>query len=514
MLIRYKTVTSPQYIFWINALIILFKIKNRRFFKLTSIFILLTSLLIILESHGKDIINHDQSAVTTFNHDNIRFWLTDADEAILFKQQTSKVTKGRIKNAKDIVITPDNILQEMDGFGFTLNGGSALHLYNMSPAKRKALLIELFDYQENHIGVSYLRISIGSSDLDEKVFSYNDLSPGQTDVEMQHFSIEEDRKYLIPVLKEILSINPKIKILASPWSAPKWMKTNNHTVGGSLKQQYYPAYATYFVRYIQAMKQEGIPIDAITIQNEPLHDGNNPSMLMLAHEQAEFIKNNLGPAFKQAGIDTKIIIYDHNADKPNHPISVLDDDEANPYIDGSAFHLYAGDINALTSVHKTHPDKNIYFTEQWVSASGDFWEDFKWHIRELVIGAPRNWSKTVLEWNLAADKHQRPHTSGGCNKCLGALTISGDEVMRNPAYYTIAHIGKFVRPASRRIASTTSKALPNVAFKTTDNQVVIIVLNDNHSTLPFNIVIGSQSFHSSLSAGSVGTYVVPLGEHF
>ena len=131
-----------------------------------------------------------------------------------------------------------------------------------------------------------------------------------------------------------------------------------------------------------------------------------------------------------------------------------------------------------------------------------------------MIGAPRNWSKTVLEWNLAADKHQRPHTSGGCNKCLGALTISGDEVMRNPAYYTIAHIGKFVRPASRRIASTTSKALPNVAFKTTDNQVVIIVLNDSHSALSFNIVIGSQSFHSSLSAGSVGTYVVPSGEHF
>jgi glucosylceramidase len=442
-----------------------------------------------------------------FDTQQFAFWLTDAKQNIKFKPQTQGLVQGRLMNAVDIVVNPTVMMQEMDGFGFTLNGGSALHLHNMSVAKRKQLLTELFDYQQNSIGVSYLRLSIGASDLDEKVFSYNELATGKTDVAMQNFTLEQDRKYLIPMLHEILKINPEIKIIASPWSPPLWMKSNNRSVGGRLKAEYFDAYAAYFVNYIQEMAKEGITIDAITVQNEPLHAGNNPSLLMTAAEQAKFIKGSLGPAFQVAKLSTKIIIYDHNADRPDYPIDVLNDPAAKQYIDGSAFHLYAGDISALSEVRNAYPDKNIYFTEQWVSASGDFWGDFKWHMRELLIGAPRNWSKTVLEWNLAADEKQQPYTPGGCVKCLGALTITGDEVKRNQAYYIIAHAAKFVRPGSRRIESSTTDSFPNVAFKTQDGHIVIIVLNNSHRTGSFNIVVGDKSIHSTLSSGSAGTYV-------
>ncbi|NQT27862.1 glucosylceramidase [candidate division KSB1 bacterium] len=443
------------------------------------------------------------------------FWLSDPTLNMKFVEQYTGIETGRVDDYQSITVDPGVAYQKMDGFGFALTGGSALHIHNMSAANRNNLLSELFNYMDaepmvslqSNIGISYLRVSIGASDLDEYVFSYDDLPTGQTDVNMEQFTLEEDRKHVIPVLLEILQINPDIKIMASPWSPPVWMKTNRNSVGGSLKPEYYDAYAKYFVKYIQEMANEGITIDAITIQNEPLHPGNNPSLLMHADEQAAFIKNSLGPAFKNAGLQTKIIIYDHNADRPDYPIAILDDPEANPYVDGSAFHLYGGDINDLSSVHDAHPDKNLYFTEQWIGAPGNFAGDLKWHVRQLIIGASRNWCKTVIEWNLAANENQDPHTPGGCTQCLGAVTISGDMITRNPAYYIIAHASKFVRPGSLRISSTTTEDLPNVAFKTPDDRVVVIVLNNGNSEESFNILIDDKAINSSLSAGAVGTYV-------
>jgi glucosylceramidase len=261
------------------------------------------------------------------------------------------------------------------------------------------------------------------------------------------------------------------------------------------------------VKYVQEMQKEGITIDAITVQNEPLHPGNNPSLLMLAEEQASFIKQSLGPAFMNSGIKTKIIIYDHNADRPDYPISILNDPEAKKYIDGSAFHLYGGVIENVSQVHEAHPDKNLYFTEQWIGAPGNFGGDFKWHTKHLIIGASRNWCKTVLEWNLAADPNQKPHTPGGCDRCLGAVTIDGDLVTRNPAYYIVAHASKFVRPGSVRIDSNIPEGLPNVAFTTHEGKIVVIVLNDSESEKTFNIKIGNKAISTSLTSSSVGTYI-------
>jgi glucosylceramidase len=253
------------------------------------------------------------------------------------------------------------------------------------------------------------------------------------------------------------------------------------------------------------MKAQGIRIDAITPQNEPLNPYNNPSMLMTATEQTDFIKNNLGPAFKTANLDTKIIIYDHNCDVPNYPLTVLSDPEAKKYIDGSAFHLYSGDISALTLVHENYPEKNVYFTEQWVGGPSNFGNDLNWHVKTLIIGATRNWSKNVIEWNLASDPSYQPHTPGGCNTCLGALTI-GANITRNVSYYIIAHAAKFVKTGSVRIASNIAGSLQNVAFKTPEGKKVLIVLNDSNSSQTFNIQFNGKIVTSTLLGGSVGTY--------
>lgn len=436
-------------------------------------------------------------------------WLTTLDEKALLQKNELELSQTSDAQADaTISVDPSQTFQVMDGFGYTLTGGSAMHMSRMSDAARKDLIQELFGTAEDELGVSYLRLSIGASDLDEAPFSYNDLAEGETDEQLENFDLGYDKLYLIPVLKEILEVAPDIKIMGSPWSPPVWMKDNNDTRGGSLKEEAYPVYANYFVKYIEAMANEGISIDAVTIQNEPLHPGNNPSLLMLAEDQAEFIKNHLGPTFEENGIKTKIIIYDHNADRPDYPISILDDPEAAQYIDGSAFHLYGGQIDALSEVHEAHPDKHLYFTEQWVGAPGDFANEMSWHTENLLIGATRNWAKNVLEWNLAADEDQQPHTDrGGCDRCLGAITITGDKVAREPAYYIIGQASKFVRPGSVRVASNELENVPNVAFRTPDGKTVVIVQNKADEEKSISIELGDRQASFNFPAGSVGTFV-------
>ena len=397
----------------------------------------------------------------------------------------------------------------MDGFGFTLSQGSASHLLAMSDSARKSVLQELFGTGEKDIRISYLRLAVAASDLNAFPFSYNDLKdPRATDPTLSQFSLSYDTLDVLPILKQILEVNPQIKLMASPWSPPTWMKDNRDTRGGSLLPEFEANYAQYLVKYIQEMAKRGFIIDALTIQNEPLHPGNNPSLLMLADQQARFIGQHLGPAFRQAGIQTKIVIYDHNADRPDYPISVLSDPIANPFIDGSAFHLYGGQIEALSEVHRAFPEKHLYFTEQWVGAPGNLEGDIAWHVKNLLIGAPRNWAKTVLEWNLSSNPELTPHTNrGGCDRCLGAITLDGDAVTRNPAYYVIAHASKFVDAGSYRIGSTLPEGLPNVAFLRADGKQVLIVQNESKATKQFEIRSGNQHFKAVLPAGATGTWL-------
>jgi len=439
----------------------------------------------------------------------VELWLTSPEGTARFEKQAFDLSFSKMTPIEPTIeVDERRTFQTIDGFGFCLTGGSAQHLSRMSPAPRSALLAELFSTKGSGIGTSYLRVSIGASDLNDHVFSYDDLPAGQTDPELASFSLEPDRAEMIPMLKEILAVNPTVKILGSPWSPPIWMKTNHDTVGGRLDPKFYPAYANYFVKYILAMRADGIRIDAITVQNEPLHPGNNPSLLMLAPEQAEFIKHFLGPSLRAARLSTKIILYDHNADRPDYPISVLNDPEARRFVDGSAFHLYRGPIEALSKVHDAYPDKNLYFTEQWVGAPGDLRADLDWHVKTLIIGATRNWSRTVLEWNLSSNPELTPHTDrGGCNRCLGAVTIDGDIVTRNPAYYIIAHAARFVRPGSVRIGSNELEQLPNVAFRTPNGRRVLIVENAGQHSQAFDISWRGRRCRATLQEGAVATYI-------
>jgi glucosylceramidase len=438
---------------------------------------------------------------------DVSFWLTRATQSTLLAKQNTVLAFGSKANQSPIITVDSAVtFQTMVGFGYTLTGGSAQVINGLDNTRRQSLLRELFSTDSNAISVSYLRISIGASDLSASVYTYNDIPVGQTDLNLQNFSLDPDRQHVIPILKEILAINPSIKILATPWTAPLWMKSNAHSVGGHLKPEYYAVYAQYFVKYIEAMAAEGITIDAITPQNEPLHGGNNPSMEMSAAEQTDFIKNNLGPAFEAANISTKIIIYDHNIDRPDYPIEVMNDAAAKQYIDGSAFHLYAGDISSLSMVHRAHPDKHIYFTEQYTASTGSFEGDLAWHVKNLIVGATRNWSRNVLEWNLANDPNYGPHTNGGCTTCKGALTI-GQNITRNVAYYIIGHASKFVPDGSVRIMSTHLVSLPNVAFQRPDGKKVLIVLNDSNSPQQFNIKFKDKWATPTLDAGAVGTFV-------
>ncbi|HET9057927.1 MAG TPA: glycoside hydrolase family 30 beta sandwich domain-containing protein [Chitinophagaceae bacterium] len=434
------------------------------------------------------------------------FWLTKSDQSALLKKQTGILSFGTTSNYYfNIEVDTTQTFQTIEGFGYCLTGGSA-YVINRLPANEKnALLNELFGFNNNSISISYLRISIGASDLDASVFSYDDLPVGQTDVTLSNFSINPDKANLIPLLKEILLINPSLKIMATPWSPPVWMKDNNNSIGGSLQSQYYPVYAQYFVKYIQQMKAEGITIDAITPQNEPLNPNNNPSMLMTDAQQTDFIKNHLGPAFQSANITTKIIVYDHNCDNPTYPLNILNDAAARNFVSGSAFHLYAGDISVLSSVYAAYPNKGIYFTEQWTGANGNFGGDLKWHLKNVMIGSLRNWSKVVLEWNLASDPFYGPHTPGGCTECKGALTI-GNSVLKNVSYYIIAHASKFVPPGSVRIGSNIVGDLFNVAFKTPSGKKVLIVENDGASDANFNIRFNNKWVTTNLPAGAAGTY--------
>ena len=451
--------------------------------------------------------NDDDTINPGTGTNEVDFWLTTGDQAARLEKQSSILEFGTAVNSYNTIeVDEAATYQTIDGFGYTLTGGSVDVINTLNATRRQELLQDLFN-PGSGIGVSYLRLSIGASDLNAAPFTYDDMPAGETDTTLANFSLSNDSA-LIAMLKEILAINPDIKIMGAPWSAPVWMKTNGSFTGGSLQAQYYSAYAQYFVKYIQGMQAEGIKITAITPQNEPLNPYNTPSLVMQATEQANFIANNLGPAFQAAGITTKIVVYDHNCDVTSYPISILNNSAASAYVDGSAFHLYGGDISAMTTVHNAAPSKNVYFTEQYTSATATFSDDLKWLVKNVVIGSMRNWSKNALIWNLATNGSYGPHTNGGCTTCKGAFTItSSDSYTKNVAYYIVAQASKFIPAGSIRINSTVASGLNTVAFKRPDGKHVLLVENDNPFALTYNIKYNGEWIVTKIEANSVGTYI-------
>lgn len=440
----------------------------------------------------------------------VAVWLTTADGTAQLTPQTPLHWSKTPEGYSGIAIDDSTKYQTMDGFGHALTGGSAQLLMKMSPAARTALLKELFGNGPEDVHTSYLRVTVGASDMNDHVYTYDDVAAGETDPELKHFSLAEDDKDVIPVLHEILAIQPGLQILASPWTAPVWMKTNQAFKAGRLKPEYYETYARYWVRYLQAMRSRGIPIAALTPQNEPENANNTPSMLFTAEEEGTLIGKYLGPALARAGLKTKIISFDHNCDHPIYSETILKDADAARYTDGSGFHLYLGNITALTEVHDMFPAKNIYFTEQMVIPQRNIRDQsIARPVAQLIVGAPENWSRNVLLWNLAADPSNGPHTpDGGCPVCTGALRIAGDQVTRLTAFYTVAHASKFVVPGSVRIGSSSpADMLPHVAFLTPANGHVLIVSNPGGEQKTVPIVYKASHTEAVLPAGAVATYV-------
>ena len=439
-----------------------------------------------------------------------QLWLTTVDRSSLLAVQTVPLHFTESGESLPTVTVNDmQQFQAIDGFGFAVTGGSAQLLMRMTPERRTALLKQIFSREGDGIGASYVRVSIGSSDMNDHVYSYDDMPAGQTDPQLTHFSLAADRADVIPVMKEILAIEPTIKILGSPWSAPAWMKTNDDVRGGELKPEYYGAYAQYLVKYIEGMKAEGIPLTAITVENEPLNPKNTPSMVMFAQEEGTFIAKYLGPAFEKAGIKTEIQVYDHNPDVTSYPLSILADPVASKYVAGTAFHLYGGSSSALTDVHNEYPNKNLYLTEQSVGGrSNGSTIDIAEPVGRVLIGGTRNWARNVLLWNLAADPHAGPHTNdGGCTMCYGAITLDGDTATFNAGFYAMAHFSKFVPPGSTRIGSTELEQLQTAAFLTPEGKVVLVVANSGNFAKTFQIVYHGLGTTTTLHSESAATYV-------
>ena len=439
----------------------------------------------------------------------IETWLSTADRSSLVAPQP--VSRFHRSGAAKNVIRVDDAVsyQTIEGFGHAVTGGTAQLMMRMSRDARHALLEDLFGHGSGQRNISYIRISIGASDMNESVYTYDDLPEGATDPTLAKFSFAPDEAYVIPVLKEILAIHPDVRILASPWTAPNWMKDNGKPKGGTLLQEDFPIYASYLVKYVQGMKDRGIPITTLTVQNEPENPKNTPSMVLTAEQEAEFIGKYLGPAMARANLHTEIVAFDHNCDHPQYPITVLSDPDAGKYTGGSGFHLYLGEITALSTVHNAFPNKDIFFTEQLVIPrrnATDF--GIAEPVARVLIGATTNWARNVLLWNLAADPENGPHTNdGGCPVCSGAITLDRDKVTRNLAYYATAHFTQFVPPGSVRVGSSSEGVdLPQVAFRTPEGRHVVVVSNTSHADEQFWIGYKRKFAEVKLPAGGVATY--------
>lgn len=423
----------------------------------------------------------------------VESWLTTSSKRM--EQQATKQIGSASTATVQLTLQVQTRYQTIDGFGWMLNQGSAKLLMQLSPTDRRALLQELFGAEG--LNASMLRVAIGACDLSESDYTYCD----QKDETLSSFAIaSQDLSSVVPVLQEILVIKPDLKILATAWTAPTWMKTGaawyNSFVDGTLKAEYYDLYADYFLKYIEAMAEWNIPIWGISVQNEPLNGHNDPSMTWTKETMYKFIAGSLGPKIKDSAYpNTRIIAYDHNCDVTDFPIYVA----KSRYVYGTAFHLYAGDISALSTVYNS-TGKPVLFTEQYISKDGDFWGDMTWHFRNVMLGTVLNSGTTALEWNLASDPSYSIHTAGGCTTCKGALTINGSAITeRNTAYYIIGQMSKVVDAGAKRIAASgTAENLEYAVFSNPDGTYAFVGYSNNgtarSASLSFNDKNGTTCY--------------------
>ena len=417
-----------------------------------------------------------------------------------------------------IKLLPSETYQTIDGFGAAITGSTAYNLMKMNAADRENFLVQTFSPSKGY-GYSYVRIPIGCSDFSLKEYTCCD-TPG-----IENFALtSEETDYIIPVMKEILAINPDVKVMSAPWTAPKWMKVDNLTnlkpydswTSGQLNPKYYDDYATYFVKWIQAFENNGIKIYGVTPQNEPLNRGNSASMYMGWEEQRDFIKNSLGPKMQEAGLSTKIYAFDHNynyddiASQKSYPAKIYEDAEASKYIAGAAYHNYGGSYNELENIHKAYPDKELVFTE---STAGDWNDGANLKARliddmeQITLGTVNRWAKGSIVWNLMLDSNRGPNRPGGCINGFGAVDLGADNktIRKNSYYYIMAHMASAVKPDAQRIGTTgfTANGLTYSAFKNVDGSYALVLSNRSASPVSFTVDDGTHHFPATVPANGI-----------
>lgn len=403
-----------------------------------------------------------------------------------------EVKSSEKKTTGEITIEPTQTFQEIDGFGASFTDSAAYLIDNkLSESSKQELMKQLFD-EKDGIGLSVIRNPMGASDYARTIYSYNDLPDGEEDLELEQFSISHDLESILPLTKWAQKLNSNLKLFASPWSPPGWMKTSGIMNGGKLKKEYYDVYARYFASFIKEYKKHGLDVYAITPQNEalfmPLH---YPSMEFLAHEEADFIKNYLKPTFEKESIGTKILAYDHNWDRIDYAFDVLD--EAFDSVDGIAWHWYGGRPVSQSRVQNEFPTKEMHFTEgsggEWIPA---FEPGFS-NLMRTGINIMRNHSKSFVLWNMALDENNGPTVPEfGKSTCRGLVLINQEteELSYTLDFYGLAHFSKFVFFGAKRIASNESGVTKNVSFLNTDGSITSIFFNDGDEEEVINVKIG------------------------
>jgi glucosylceramidase len=453
----------------------------------------------------------------------VQVWLTTPDKAKLLSHERDlpPIPESSPPTAAPTVVHVDasQVFQEIDGFGASISdAGASLLMGVMSPPQRDELMTLLFDPVQG-IGVSFLRQPVGASDLAVALYSYDDVAQaGGIDPALVNFSIDHDRAQIIPAILAAIAKNPKLKIMLTPWSPPGWMKSSGTITGGGIlvDPASYKPFAQYLVRTIEAYEAAGVPIYALTTQNEPLFEANYPSMRMEWWQQSNLVQFHLGPALALAQLNTKILLFDHNWDRPDYPNTIFaNTPTVRAFSAGSAFHCYAGDPSGMDSVHDRNPDKEIYVTE----CSGGTWGDngagdiaFDFH--SLFIGSLRHWARTVVKYNLVLDDNHGPilpNSSQACHGCIGFATIHRDGTYSlNLDYYLMGHLSKFVQPGANRIGSDSFPGgIETVALRNPDGTTALVAFNDSQAAQAFEVVDvkGSSAFSYTLAAGAGATFV-------
>ena len=439
--------------------------------------------------------------------DDNRQWFTSdypSPEFMLSPQPDRLLSDGKATGDFIITIDPATRYQTIEGIGYSLEESTVYNLMQMSAPVRQQLLKEILDPVEG-IGLNMMRICIGASDFTGREFyTYSDPPVGQSDPELEYFSIQKDIDYqIIEVIKTAQAINPALRLVATPWSPPAWMKTSGSLVGGSLKPEYQEVYARYLAQATAAYREQGIPIWAITLQNEPLYVPPDYPGCNMDADQARIMAKLVGSAFQQMNIETKIMVYDHNYDEAfNYADEIFQDGEAYDLVHGTAVHGYSGGIENLDRLQQEYPDKGIYFTEKAYWRTSGMRE-----IAEIF----QHWSRTYLGWVTMLDSELQPEQWTGTPGPTMIIQNAEqrDEYRLMPTFYMLGQFSKFVEQGAYRIASAKSKGdqeLTEVAFLNPDGSIVLVLINESEEEKTLQVEIGDYHFEASVPAKTVATF--------